>query len=320
MRFAECEPLGGRWHLLENCDEGYECPAFDPCGWDNGIVPNGVTGRGVSPPRFPNTRVADDVFAEADCVITEFRANVIEDDNWFDGGQIEVTVYADTGSGPGAIRESATTGFTRTATGDVYSGRKNYDYIVEGLAIEVEAGGYWIGFRNPAATGSGTNWWETSDGGVDGPSSDTGWVSVNGGNVWSPLGDQWHLAFEVNGVESLGACCLPGRACPDREPEWVCDGDVDGDGQVNPVDSGLVQASFGSDDERELCQYDLDCDGQINPVDAGLVQSLFGTCDAPRPPCFAEEHCAVLAESECRAREGLFLGGGTGCEGDPCGG
>ena len=76
----------------------------------------------------------------------------------------------------------------------------------------------------------------------------------------------------------------PGGGCV-RDPEWVCDGDVDGDGQVNPVDSGLVQASFGSTDDQDLCNYDVDCDGQINPVDSGIVQSLFGSCEAPRAAC-----------------------------------
>ena len=70
-----------------------------------------------------------------------------------------------------------------------------------------------------------------------------------------------------------------------RDPEWQCDGDVDGDGQVNPVDSGLVQSVFGSTDQQDLCNYDIDCDGQINPVDAGIVQSLFGTCEAVRAVC-----------------------------------
>jgi hypothetical protein len=60
---------------------------------------------------------------------------------------------------------------------------------------------------------------------------------------------------------------------------------VDGDGQVNPVDAGLVQAAFGSADEQDLCNYDVDCDGQINPVDSGIVQSLFGTCEPPRGVC-----------------------------------
>jgi hypothetical protein len=70
-----------------------------------------------------------------------------------------------------------------------------------------------------------------------------------------------------------------------RSPQWICDGDVDGDGQVNPVDAGLVQAAFGSTDETDRCQYDMDCDGQINPVDSGIVQALFGTCEPPREVC-----------------------------------
>ena len=80
------------------------------------------------------------------------------------------------------------------------------------------------------------------------------------------------------GVSGSGGSCV-------RDPKWMCDGDVDGDGQVNPVDSGLVQAAFGSIEEQALCNYDVDCDGQINPVDSGIVQSLFGTCDAPRDAC-----------------------------------
>ena len=70
-----------------------------------------------------------------------------------------------------------------------------------------------------------------------------------------------------------------------RNPEWICDGDVDGDGQVNPVDSGVVQSNFGNTTDQALCNYDFDCDGQINPVDSGIVQSLFGMCEEPRDVC-----------------------------------
>ncbi len=42
---------------------------------------------------------------------------------------------------------------------------------------------------------------------------------------------------------------------------------------------------LGSADESDLCQYDVDRDGQINPVDSGIVQSLFGTCEKPRAVC-----------------------------------
>ncbi len=88
-----------------------------------------------------------------------------------------------------------------------------------------------------------------------------------------------HVDLGMTGTVSVlaGGCT--------RDPAWECDGDVDGDGQVNPVDSGLVQAAFGSIEESDLCQYDMDCDGQINPVDSGIVQSLFGTCDPPRDVC-----------------------------------
>ena len=90
-----------------------------------------------------------------------------------------------------------------------------------------------------------------------------------------------------NGTDSGSAYLFDFSPCEScaRNPQWICDGDVDGDGQVNPVDSGLVQAAFGSTDDRDLCRYDMDCDGQINPVDSGIVQSLFGTCNERRPPC-----------------------------------
>ena len=78
-------------------------------------------------------------------------------------------------------------------------------------------------------------------------------------------------------LDGVGGCL--------RDPTWLCDGDTDGDGQVNPVDSGLVQVAFGSTDEQDLCNYDVDCDGRINSVDSGIVQSLFGTCEGPRGAC-----------------------------------
>jgi hypothetical protein len=81
----------------------------------------------------------------------------------------------------------------------------------------------------------------------------------------------------------------PGPPCGClRDPRWVCDGDVDGNGTVNPVDVGLVQAAFCAAEDcsdDDLCQYDIDCNGAINPVDAGIVQSLFGACEEPRDVC-----------------------------------
>lgn len=90
-----------------------------------------------------------------------------------------------------------------------------------------------------------------------------------------------------NGVNSGSAQLFDLTGCTIcvRDPGWLCDGDVNGNGQVNPVDLGLVQAAFGSLDDQDLCNYDLDCNGQINPADAGIVQSLFGTCEEAREMC-----------------------------------
>lgn len=127
---------------------------------------------------------------------------------------------------------------------------------------------------------------------------DLSWFTIDGGGGAESTGGDFALAGTI-GQPDAGAMAggdyeltggfwsVPpaGTGGCTRAPEWVCDGDTDGDGQVNPVDSGLVQASFGSTDEQDLCNYDMDCDGQLNPVDSGIVQSLFGTCDPPRNVC-----------------------------------
>ena len=51
--------------------------------------------------------------------------------------------------------------------------------------------------RNPDGSGSGTNYWMTSDGGFDGGGTDTGWFSLDAGNSWQPEGAGWQHAFEI---------------------------------------------------------------------------------------------------------------------------
>ncbi len=127
---------------------------------------------------------------------------------------------------------------------------------------------------------------------------DLSWFTIDGGGGAESTGGDFALAGTIGqpdaGTMAGGVFSLSGgfQAAPSgsggscvRDPEWICDGDVDGDGQVNPVDSGLVQAAFGSVDDQDLCNYDVDCDGQINPVDSGIVQSPFGTCEEPRDVC-----------------------------------
>ncbi len=168
--------------------------------WDNGIVPNGVNGRALSPPNFPDIRVAEDVTFSGGVTINDFHANVIEDSAWTDGGDILLEVRADTGSGPGAIVASHQGEFKKMDTGDDYTGRDDFDYWIEGIHIELDGGTYWLSIRNPGGGGAGTNYWMTSDGGIDGPGSDTGWFSLDGGFTWANEGDRWDHAFVVTGV------------------------------------------------------------------------------------------------------------------------
>ena len=61
----------------------------------------------------------------------------------------------------------------------------------------------------------------------------------------------------------------------------ACPLDYDDDQQINPVDSGLVQAQFGcavGTGDCDCDRADIDGDGQVNPVDSGLVQASFGAC------------------------------------------
>ena len=168
--------------------------------WDNGLAPNGMNARAISPPGFPDIRVADDVRFLTEVTINDFHANVMEDRGWSDGGDITLTVRADTGNGPGAIIANHTGEFTKMDTGDDYIGRDDFDYWIEDIDITLGAGTYWMSIRNENGGGAGTNYWMASDGGSDGPGSDTGWFSLDGGATFNPEGNEWHHAFVVTGV------------------------------------------------------------------------------------------------------------------------
>ncbi len=178
--------------------------------WDNGIVPRGAGSRAISPPAFPDIRVADDVTFRGSVRINGFHANVIEDRGWSDGGDITLTVRADTDNGPGAIIAGHTGEFTKMDTGDDYIGRDDFDYWIEDIDITLGAGTYWMSIRNDSGGGDGTNYWMASDGGPDGPGSDTGWFSLDGGATFNPEGDEWHHAFVVTGVPEPSTCLLLG--------------------------------------------------------------------------------------------------------------
>ena len=67
--------------------------------------------------------------------------------------------------------------------------------------------------------------------------------------------------------------------CDDEEP---CEGDANGDGVVNPLDSGFVLARFGcpvGTGDPGCDAADQNGDGEVNPLDSGFVLARFGPCE-----------------------------------------
>ncbi len=65
-------------------------------------------------------------------------------------------------------------------------------------------------------------------------------------------------------------------------PSEECDGDANGDGTVDPLDSGFVLSRFGC----EVDAGDPDCDtadqngdGEVDPLDVGFILARFGPCE-----------------------------------------
>jgi hypothetical protein len=185
--------------------------------WDNNRFTNGLNGRAVSPPAFPNIRVVDDIVVPTGgWSIEEALFYVVEDSEWNSGATVEIYVYSDDADRPGELQTSVQGGFRR-ATVHCYFLGCDYMYTVDQIdPILLSPGKYWIGFRNPNGSGSGTNYWMTSDGGPDGRDSQTGFFSLDAGETWMPEGAIWHHAFELRGVPepsailmlSLGAVAL----------------------------------------------------------------------------------------------------------------
>jgi hypothetical protein len=168
--------------------------------WDNNVVTDGNGGRALSPPGFPNIRVAEDIrVGGPGWIVDTLRAFIIEDRAWTDGGNIDVYVYNDASGQPGGLHTYwSGLSFTKTA-GATYFGRAGYTYNINVGGMNLAPGNYWIGMRNPNGSGSGTNYWMTSDGGPDGAGTSFGYFSLDGGNSWMPEGSPYHHAFRIEG-------------------------------------------------------------------------------------------------------------------------
>jgi hypothetical protein len=176
--------------------------AFDLL-WDNNITSNGVGGRAVSPPAFPDIRIVNDFIVGDDpgWSLEVFRYGVVVDRGWIDGDITEVFIRENLGGndpvGPEIL--SIGVGHSRMATGDNYFGRDYYIYSTDDLATVLGPGDYWIGLRHPNGAGTGTSYWMESDGGRDGAGTDPGYFSLDRGETWQPEDFNAQHAFEIRG-------------------------------------------------------------------------------------------------------------------------
>ena len=65
-------------------------------------------------------------------------------------------------------------------------------------------------------------------------------------------------------------------------PSDDCEGDPNGDGVVDPLDSGFVLARFGCEvdaGDEDCDAADQNGDGTVDPLDVGFILARFGTCE-----------------------------------------
>ncbi|MCH9032883.1 MAG: hypothetical protein IID42_00080 [Planctomycetes bacterium] len=90
---------------------------------------------------------------------------------------------------------------------------------------------------------------------VDDPATD------DTGNGTAPLVDMGSYEYQTSGPS--------------------CEGDANGDGTVDPLDSGFVLARFGcpvGEGEEGCDAADQNGDGNVDPLDSGFVLARFGEC------------------------------------------
>jgi len=160
--------------------------------WDNNLDPDGVA---AVPLTAPAGGVADDLHFLAPVALTAFRLAVIEDSGFSAGSRFEFTIYADLEGVPGERIRWDVVPYAREATGSSFFGRPVFVYTVPLGGVDLQPGRYWIGGRNADASGTGMNYWLTSDGGPDGAGSFPSARYLGG--AWMPTGYQ--QAFELHG-------------------------------------------------------------------------------------------------------------------------
>lgn len=255
--------------------------------WDNDIVPNGTNGRATDPPTFPDIRVVSDfsIGTGVEWTIFDLHKSHIEDSGFNPGSIHEVYLYEDGGGCPGAqIASIQTDAVNREFQGYQLFTRDVYIYWIEFDAVTLGPGKYHIGSRWPNASGNGTSYWLTSNGGEGTDATDC--FSLDAGASWADQGPDWHMSYELTGSPCEEGC----ETCP---------GDLDEDCDVDFQDLLTLLANWGP------------CGGGGNPYACDDP----GTCDNGFPPCNGGDClCFVRADGN----GGVCISGSTSCAQPAC--
>ena len=68
----------------------------------------------------------------------------------------------------------------------------------------------------------------------------------------------------------------------ENESMAYCEGDLNGDGLVDPLDSGFILARFGcaaGEGDDDCDRADVNADGVVDPLDVGFILARFGDCE-----------------------------------------
>jgi len=236
----------------------------------NGGYISGFLDAG-SPGRYTATAFT----IEADIIIEEAVVY------WFDDSDnavllpttnVEWTIYADdAGGGPGTVVASAQLPYADVVSelwiDPIFALETDWKRRVP-VSTSLSAGTYWISFHGV----EGAVAWLT--GATDG--WDEMYRATTGSNYAFYVNTIWETPDDPDRIYHT-ALELYGTVAP------ACEGDANGDGLVDPLDSGFAQARFGcavGTGNAECDAADVNLDGIVDPLDVGYVLARFGDCPA----------------------------------------
>jgi len=147
------------------------------------------------------------------------------------------------------------------------------------------AGAVWVLFLNTDGTVKSHQKISATEGGFTGSLDDNDWFGTGTASLGDLDGDGvGELAMGARGDDdggsNIGAVWV---LFLDGVPSsFPCPGDANGDGTVDPLDSGYVLARFGcpvGTGDSSCDAADQNGDGGVDPLDSGFVLARFGPCE-----------------------------------------